>query len=279
MKKSITLILLLITGVAFSQSAWNKKKGSGFFKLSESIIVSDQFFDNSSEIVDITTTGVYITSIYGEYGISDKITAFAYMPFFFRNTLNEIEFSTSNTSQPGDELNSFGDTDIGLAYAILQDSKFVLNASLMFGLPLGNDGGGDTGLLQSGDGEFNQLIKANWGYSFYPAPFYATGSIGFNNRTNDFSDELHWSAEVGVSIKDNFNLALKVYNITSFENGDALSSQNGIFANNTEFLSIGPELSYTYNNKFGISATVQGAASGRNILASPNYSAGIHYQF
>lgn len=279
MKKNITLILLLIASTTYSQSAWNKKKGSGFFKLSQSFIVSDQFFDNSKEVVDITTTGVYITSIYGEYGLSDKFTAFAYVPIFFRNTLNEIEFSISNTTQAGDELNSVGDTNIGLAYAIKQDSKFVLNASFMLGLPVGNDSGGDTGLLQSGDGEFNQLIRANWGYSFYPAPFYATGSVGFNNRTNDFSDEFHWGIEFGATIKEDFNLAFKVYNITSFENGDALASQNGIFANNTEFLSFGPELSYTHNDKFGLSATIQGAASGRNILAAPNYSFGIHYQF
>ena len=71
MKKSILLALLFMASTGYSQSAWNKKKGSGFLKLSQSFIVSDEFFDNSKEIVDITTTGVYITSIYAEYGLSD----------------------------------------------------------------------------------------------------------------------------------------------------------------------------------------------------------------
>ncbi len=280
MKKLIVLIAISMTvASSWAQSPWNKKKGEGFVKLSETIIVSDQFYDPSGNIQPITTTGVYITSIYGEYGLSDKLTAFIYFPFFFRNTLNEQQLVNSGTTVPGDESNGVGDTNIGISYGIKQNGPFVLNTSLLLGLPIGETEGGDTGLLQSGDGEFNQLVKLNAGYSFYPIPIYVIAGIGLNNRTNDFSDELHINGEVGLTIKSSFNVAFKVYSLSSFDNGDADANQNGIFSNNTEYFAYGPELSYTHNDRFGASITYQGALSGQNILANPSYSFGLHYKF
>lgn len=264
---------------SFGQSAWNKKQGESFVKLAQTAIVSDQFYDANGDIQSITTTGVYITSLYGEYGISDKITGLVYFPFFFRNTLNEQFLVNSGATIPGDELNSIGDSFIGASYALKQDGPFVLNTSLILGLPIGETSGGDTQLLQSGDGEFNQLIKLNAGYSFYPLPIYASATIGFNNRTNDFSDEFHFSAEAGYTFKEKLTVAFKIYNLISFKNGEAATSQNGIFANNTEYFAFGPEVSYTFKNTFGVTANMQGALSGQNILASPSYSFGAFYKF
>lgn len=280
MKRTILLLSLVFISVFSSaQSPWNKKKGEGFLKLAETVIVSDQFYGPDGEIQPITTTGVYITSIYGEYGLSDKLTAFIYFPFFFRNTLNEQQLVNSGATIPGDESNSIGDTNIGVSYGLKQDGPFVVSASLMLGLPIGETDGGDTELLQSGDGEFNQLVKVNAGYSLYPIPVYMIASVGFNNRTNDFSDELHVSGEVGLTVKTSFNIAFKVYSLSSFENGDASADQTGIFSNNTEYFAYGPELSYTHKDTFGASISYQGALSGQNILANPSYSFGVHYKF
>lgn len=273
------LALLLSTSFCWAQSAWNKKKGEGFVKLSQTIIISDQFYDANGDIQPITTTGVYITSIYGEYGLSDRITGVIYFPFFFRNTLNEQFLVNTGATIPGDEHNSIGDSFVGASYGLKQDGPLVLNVSLILGLPIGETSGGDTQLLQSGDGEFNQLIKFNAGYSFYPLPIYTSAAIGFNNRTQDFSDEFHLSAEVGYTFKERLTLAFKIYNVSSFENGEATTAQNGIFANNTEYFAFGPELIYQFKNKLGLSANAQGAISGQNILASPSYSFGAFYKF
>lgn len=275
---SIFLIVISLSA-CYGQSAWNKGQGEGFIKLAETIIVSEQFYDATGNIQTITTTGVYITSLYAEYGLSDKITANLYFPFFFRNTLNEQFLTNSGATLPGDELNSIGDSFIGISYGLKQKGPFVVNTTLILGLPIGETAGGNTQLLQSGDGEFNQLIKFNAGYSFYPLPVYASASIGFNNRTNDFSDELHLSAEVGYTFKETLTVSFKIYNLMSFENGDAATAQNGIFANNTEYFAFGPEISYLINDHFGLTANTQGALSGQNILASPSYSFGVFYTF
>ncbi|MEM9324493.1 MAG: hypothetical protein AAGA85_02510 [Bacteroidota bacterium] len=277
--KNIGFVVLIILSAApaLSQGAWHKEKGKGFFKLAQSSIISDQFYSPEGTIQDIKTAGVHITSLYGEYGLSDRWTVAAYVPFFFRNTINEQEFAISPNVEAGDESNSFGDTDIAIQYGILKKGPWVLSTSLLLGLPLGETSGGTSGVLQSGDGEFNQLLRVHGGYSFYPAPFWAAGYAGFNNRTQDFSDEVRFGAEVGVTVGSNFFAVLKLDIVESLMNGEAATSQTGIFSNNLEFTSFGPELSYVFDNGWGISAAAFGALNGQNILASPAFSIGLVY--
>lgn len=272
------VILTLATIQSYGQGPWNKKKGEGFVKLSQTILKGNQFFDSEGELKTITGSGIYITSIYTEYGISDRLTAVAYVPFF-RSVLNERQLVNSGILVPGDESNSLGDVNLSLQYGILNIGPFVLSSSLTLGLPIGQTAGGETMLLQSGDGEFNQLLKVHAGYSFHPVPVYALIGVGFNNRTNDFSDEFHANFEAGVTIKKSITAAIKLYNLSSFNNGDGTATQSGIFSNNLEYFAFGPSIAYTHNDKFGVSADIQGAFSGQNILAEPSINFGLFYKF
>ncbi len=280
MKKTILSILVVVglfaTQAVMAGGGWPQKKGKGFFKLGQSFIISDAFYDPSGDIVDITTISLYTTSIYGEFGLTNRLTGVIYVPFFVRSTLNEVERRQSGTIEPGDELNSFGDTDIGFKYALTLDKKYAVSAGITFGLPLGENQGGDTGILQTGDGEFNQLVSVDVSRSFYPAPIYATVSTGFNNRTNNFSDEFRFGFEVGYTGFKNTTLALKVNGIESLNNGDPDGTANGVFSNNTEYLAIAPEINYDISDSFGLTASAAFAAYGRRILASPNFGIGAY---
>lgn len=283
MKRIIILILLVtfFSPVVRAGGGWPQPKKKGYFKLGQSAIISDQFYDLDGELIDLTTISLYTTSIYGEYGFTDRLTGILYMPFFVRSTLNEVERRQSGTIEPGDAVNSFGDTDIGLKYALIKDRKIAVAATLTFSLPFGKtaEGFSDAGeprILQTGDGEFNQLLTLEASTSFYPAPFYASVGAGFNNRTNDFSDEFRYSFELGYTGLKRFNLALKINGVESLRNGDpGGGAGNGIFGNNVEFLAISPEVSYNLNEKLGVVTSAGFAASGSNILAAPNYSLGL----
>jgi hypothetical protein len=281
MKNIFLTTVIALFGVlqGSAQSPWNENQGHGFFKLSQSVIVSDDFYNAEGNIIPIKTSGVYITGLYGQYGLTDRLTGFLYFPFLFRNTINEQEQVNSGVTEAGDASNSIGDTDVGIAYGVIQNGPLVLNASLTLGLPVGETAGGDSEVLQSGDGEFNQLIKLNAGYSFASVPVYAAASIGYNNRSDGFSDEFHASLEAGLTIKQRLTAALKLYNLSSFENGDVVSRQNGLFSNNLEYLAIGTELNYAYTQNWGLSFSFRGAGSGQNILASPSYALGLYYDF
>ncbi|MGK7396496.1 MAG: hypothetical protein ACNS62_18095 [Candidatus Cyclobacteriaceae bacterium M3_2C_046] len=275
----LSILFIMITGQLFAGGGWTPEKGSGFVKLSQSMLLSDQFFSPAGDLVDITTTGIYSSSIYGELGITDRFTVIAYFPFFSRATLNRKETPEGELIEEGDHLNSLGDADLTFKYGLIQQKPLVLSASLTLGLPLGTNGGGRTGLLQTGDGEFNQMLTLEASHSFYPQNFYLSGLIGFNNRTNNFSDEIRYGLEIGFT-PGKFIGVLRFYGVKPLMNGnDELLPINGVFNNNVEFLAVTPEINYMMTEKWGISLSFGGAFYGKNILANPNLVGGLFYDF
>ena len=267
---------MLVGSSAFAGGGWPIPKGKGFFKLSQNAIRSDGFFTPSGDIVDIPTTSIYITSLYGEYGITDRFGVIAYAPFFSRATLNRQALPNGDELAPGDEVNSLGDFDLSVKYGLITNKPIVLSTTLTIGLPFGNDMGGETRLLQTGDGELNIMLSVEASRSFNNGKSYINTLVAFNNRSENFSDELRFGFEIGHRISDKFSGALKVLSVNSLNNGSDLETPvNGIFSNNIEFLAITPEVSYNLNEKYGVSASVGFAASGKRVLASPNYSLGI----
>lgn len=273
---SLLLLSLFSTG-AFA-NGWPQPKGHGFFKLDFSMIRARTFYGMDGNIYDIngagTLLGNYTTSFYGEYGISNRLTAIAYVPFLVRNTVNEgVGALTGEILQPGLENTAFGDADLGLRFGLIRKGGFVLSTSLTVGIPSGDYTNAD--LLYTGDGEFNQLIKAEWGYG--AARWYASGNIGVNNRTKGFSEEFRYHLEAGYwLLKGKLLASVKLAGVESFNNGNPTSSGNGLFSNNVEFTSPQFSLAYEHRQKWGVNAQIAGAFNGKNALASPALSVGLY---
>ena len=278
MKKLILFIgALALATSALAGGGWPQKKGSGFIKIGQWFVIADNFFTPAGDVANITTTAVYSTSVYAEYGFTDRLTGVLYFPFLTRSTLNRIERPDGTLVQEGDELTGVGDTDLSLKYALITNKPIVVSASITLGLPLGNNAGGSTGLLQTGDGEFNQMLTVEASRSFNNV--YATLLFGFNNRTNNFSDEIRYGLEVGRSA-GKWVALVRFYGIESLNNGNPEFVQsNGIFNNNIEYLAVSPELIYKAGENFGLSAGVGGAFFGRRVLADPSFSVGAFLTF
>ncbi|MBY0433106.1 MAG: hypothetical protein K2U26_03255 [Cyclobacteriaceae bacterium] len=275
--KRILIALLFLSHTALAGGGWPQPKRHGYFKLGQNMIRSSFFYDPDGNVVDITTIGLFTTSLYGEYGITDRLTSIIYVPFFVRNTLNGISYNQSGKSIPGDSFNSAGDTDISFKYGLIVNKPIVVSATILFGLPVGQTAGGSTQILQSGDGEFNQMLRIDASHSFYPKPYYVSGYAGFNNRTKGFSDEVRYGAEFGVTYKK-FIPIVKINVVKSLFNGDAEVAQNGIFSNNTEYISPAFELNYQINEAWGVTGSAGFAFSARNILAAPNWGGGVYFK-
>jgi hypothetical protein len=275
-KLKIILSICLFPTLCVAGGGWPQAKGSGYYKLGQNWIIADSFYGPEGDMVRIRTTSLYTTSFYGEYGITKRLTGILYFPFFVRNTLNREEYRPSGTVVSGEALNALGDTDIAFKYALIVDKPVVLSVALYFGIPLGETSGGEGGILQTGDGEFNQMIRFDASTSFYPAPLYASAYVAFNNRTNDFSDEFRFGAEVGYTFFKKLTTIVKLNIVQSFNNGSDQVADNGIFSNNTEYVSPMVEVGYALTEKWGISASGGYAFSGQNILASPNYGVGLY---
>ncbi len=282
-----TALLLTTTTLALTAGGgWPQPKGQGYFKLSQWWLISDRHYTDQGRIDPNVTTGIFNSSIYAEYGITDRLTAVLYLPFFSRTYQNNIiSGTTAEIITPGEAINGIGDTDLSFKYGLTKPGRGLsVAATATFGLPFGNDSGGTQGQLQIGDGEFNQLLTIDAGTSWQNnnTPLYANFSLGFNNRTNGFSDEVRYTAELGAKI---FNQKLwvigRVNAIESLKNGDTAETSNStsIFANNTEFVTLGGELAYNIGEKWGVSFGYASAIRGEIIFAAPSYSFGVFTSF
>ena len=223
-----------------------------------------------------------MTSLYGSHGITDKITLLSYIPFT-RVYQNEQIFTSGNPGQPGEVENSLGDIDLGVEFQLLKRPKWVLATSLNLGIPSGNNSGGSDGSYQTGDGEFNQILKVLVGTSFKIAKhsFYSKGSVGVNNRSNGYSDQIRLRFEIGSQVfKNKFLLLLRLNTIQSFYNSSlsAENSNGSVFANNVEVTNLGGEINYFLIKKWSASFGYSVPLSGKNIYKAPALAGGIAYK-
>ncbi len=289
MKKYINhsiVLLFLIGSISQLQAGgpWPQKKGQGYFKLYEWWTVFDEHFTDTGLRDPNVTTGIYNTSVYAEYGLSDRVTAIVNAPIFSRNVMNNLRSSVSQEIiVEGEALNAIGDIDLGLKYGLAAPgSKIPIALTVFLGLPTGATGRGKLGNLQTGDGEFNQMIQLDFGkgFSLFNISAYVSSYVGFNNRTNGFSEEFRFGAELGVElVKNKLWTTARLQVIESLKNGATTAdiSTTSVFANNTEFASIGFEVNYYLAEDFGVSVGAAGAYRGEIIAAAPSYSVGVFY--
>ncbi|MCE7057134.1 hypothetical protein LZF95_20810 [Algoriphagus sp. AGSA1] len=166
--------------------------------------------------------------------------------------------------------------DLGVKYGWFQDKPVVLAASLIFGIPSGKTGGGETGILQTGDSEFNQKLRTDLGFSL-PISIYFSAFGAINNRTRDFSDEIWYGFDLGY-VEKKVLVAFHFIAIQSLENGNAENVNIGIFSNNLEYLLPSLEIGWFFPNNLGISAYVNHVPQAQNILNGPGYGMGLFYQ-
>ena len=280
--KNLQSVLTICFLFAFQQNhaQWNKGKGNGYYKISAWSLVADQHYTSTGEIDPNVTRGNFTLSLYGEYGISKKIDVITYLPFLTRIYQNSrVSGVNGNILQEGEAINAIGDIDLGLRYGLLKKNHFALSTTLKLGLPTGKDNAGSDGSFQTGDGEFNQLITLDAGtsYQLFAKPAYAKLYLGFNNRTQGFSDEFHYGFESGLKLWNKLWILARLNSIESFKNGSLSpqNSQGSIFANNIEYVSVGVEAAYYITSKLGVSFNFAGAISGRIIYANPSISGGL----
>ena len=285
MKKISFVFVLSFLSIApqlFAGGGWPQAAGRGFFKLSQWILVSDQHYTDSGRLDPNVTQGIFTTSLYAEYGFTDRLTGILYLPLFSRTYFNNtISATTGEVLTPGEAINGLSDADISLKYGLIVNKPVVLSATLTLGIPLGESSGGSAGNLQLGDGEFNQLIQldAGTGFKIGKQNAYANAFVGYNNRTNNFSDEIRFGVETGITF-GKLTTIFRLFGIESLQNGDLEAGINStsIFANNSEHLTFAPEVAYQVTEKWGVSAGFGTALSGKIIFANPSYNVGVFFK-
>ncbi len=269
------LILLLTLGVFVSSYAlagggWTKQKGTAYYKVSHWWVNASKQYTFDGNTAASLKEGIFNTSIFVEYGVTDKFTAIVNLPY-------------SKSANSNESISGIGDTDIAFKYRLSNSDKFVLAGTLLLGLPFGDDEGGSDGSLQTGDGEFNQMIRLDLSKSFQVGSVNAYGNVytAYNNRTDNFSDEFRAGVEVGGGFLNNKIWAILRFDmVESLQNGaESTAASDGatIFANNTEYFAYTYEIAGYITERLGVSAATASVFSASNIFAAPSYSLGVFY--
>ncbi len=273
----LVLVLFLIGYAANANAgAWTLARGSGYYNISSAMERSDTFANADGSHTDITTLGNYSLSVYGEYGLLDNLTLIGYLPFR-RLVLNKQVGRPSGFVYFGvDDVTGIADAEIGLRGRLLHSGANVVSASITLGVPLG-DHKHFNGLV-TGDGEFNQRLVLQWGYSRHPA--YLSADFGIDNHTDGFADEWLYAAEVGYSFQPALMLILRARGSESRKNGnDAITGgMGGLYANNKRYMTYGPELVYSMAGNMGLSLSALRSARTRNALVAPTFSLSFFYK-
>jgi protein XagA len=277
--KCIILFLLAIclTPSVLTAQAWTKSKGSGFYKLDFSTIQATDVFSPKGDLIPTRDLGNSTVSFYGEYGITNKITAIAYVPFLVNSTAGAFPASGTIPALTSASFNSFGDVDLGFRIA-LPVKNIAMSVNVLFGLPTGSPT--QASGLATGDGEFNQMIKLAVGTG--KTRWWTQGAVGYNNRTKGYSSEFRYDLEFGYKFfNDRLLTILKLNGVESLNNGTVAPAKTGLFSNDVVFAGIGPEVLYYANAKktIGVSARLAGSLRSQNILAAPSLSFGVFAQF
>ncbi len=277
-----SILAFLVSTPMLAGGGWIYKKKSGFIKLSQWWVNSTQHYTGTGSINPNVTRGIFNSSLYAEYGINDRLNAVLYLPFFSRSTRSDEFSSTGDLVVPGQAINSIGDTDIAIKYGFIKDKQFVLSGTITLGLPLGISNGGVDGALQTGDGEFNQMLSFDLSTSLPIGKVntYYTLNTGFNNRTNGFSEEFRFGVEAGATFFDKITTSFRLYVVKSLNNGSStVSNATSVFSNNMDFTSFTTEIAYDVTQKLGFSANYGTAFAGKLIFANPSYSVGVYMKF
>ena len=270
MNRLIAVTLMTAALICYSTLAhaggWTQPQGKGYFKLSQQIVRAESLFPATGFKTEIPTVSGNTTSLYGEFGLLDRVTLVGYMPFY------------SNFSVDAEGLDSttgVGDWDLGVRIGILANGPTVVSLQALAGLPLGDSGQGV--VLWTGDGEFNQHFSLQVGHSLYPVPGYLKAEIGYNNRqgdddpNDDYSDELRYGLEAGYTVAERLGISVWLRGIEVLGKADdEFRSRYEI-----EFLSFGPQLDLYVTPNAGITASMSKFTRAHSMLDAPVWEFGV----
>ena len=280
-RNSALFLLLLFIGTSV-HAQWAQEKGKGYYKVGVWWLEADEHYTNVGAIDPNATRGLFISSFFGRYGLNENLTVVGYIPHT-RVYQNSQVFSSGRATISGEEFSSLGDSNLGLEYQWYRKRGWAISTSLTLGLPTGNSSGGSDGSYQTGDGEFNQIVRLHFGrsYRLWQHRFYAKANFGINQRSKGFSDEFRAGVETGTKILAQKVLVLgRVNLIESFQNGtlDASTSNGSIFANNVEVINLGSELIFDLYKNWRFSLSASYPVRGRVIYRAPALSTGLSLQ-
>jgi hypothetical protein len=265
------LLLLGLTTSGLFAGSWPMERRATFLSIGYRGFSGQHYYGQHGEEIGLQRLEEQTLSLYSEYGYSKYVTGIVQIPAF-RKLYAQLRSDTPLLS-----VQSPGDVDLGLRFAIWPGDHDVVTVTGLFGIPLGEatQGAG----LWAGDDEYNQLVKVGYGHDFEEIPLYALVEGGYNFRSGGYSDEVHFGAEVGIRPWDPLQLTLSVRSVNSQGNGDPsfLGGGFGFSSNNQRYLMYGPELAFWVTPDMGVNVGFYSYSQARNTTSATVITSGVFF--
>ena len=278
-----SVLLVSLTNSAAHGGAWVQKKSGYFFKLTGGYLYTTEEYDSAGNTQNIREgeSGISNTSYkevnitgYLEYGVTDRFTAVANLPFKVV-TSKWTEAATNDGPSRTVEVVNGGLSDLTLAGRFLlfgKSNPVSIEAGVK--LPLGYDATPPDGGAPLGSGKVDVEGALLAGAGLWPIRAYATGAIGYRIRGGSgIADEYLFRVEGGFTPGDWLAKATLEGIYSAETPGDQESST--VAVTNQDVLKIIPTVAYRFHYRFAVGAELIHTLAGKNTVSGTTYTVGI----
>ncbi len=262
-----------------AQSPWVRKKGGYYAQLGYATIPTAKelfytgTFTDKPYILNRAVSEATI-QLYGEYGITKKLTALIAAPFVMTSTADSIQADAvfPNTQLPAGSLSGLGNIQLGAKYKL--SNKLPISFNLVASLPTASNQAA-TGLRTGFDAvSVSPSLSAGLGTK----KSFVYANLGGTYRTNSYSTNTFLKLEGGRKF-GNLYAILVLDLLKSQENGtyaDGNSLQTGLSTDNQSWTGFGLKLNYEFKERYGITLWGFGASGGNLVQKSPSIGFSIY---
>ncbi|MFN0204674.1 MAG: hypothetical protein ACKVTZ_24375 [Bacteroidia bacterium] len=281
MRQWVFGILLCLFFQAQAGGPWAAGKGHGYAQAGATFNrYSSIFYDNQLGKLQLNrwvTDNTY--QFYGEYGISNKFTVIANLPFKALNTEKQAEIvgSPPPTPLPAGKVNGFGNISVAGKYSFW-DKYFNMAAQVIVESPsnrIDNEAG-----IRTGYGAWSVTPSIMIGKGL--KKFYGFVNLGVALRSSGYSEDFMADIELGYTPFKRAWIAAVFNNKNPFLNGEVIEGnvrETSLYVNNQAYNAFGLKLAYGITEKLGVNGSAYGAFSGNLVAAAPTFNASIYYKW
>ena len=288
------IILTCFSISTLSASAWVKRHGGYFFKLSANYMLTNQEFDHKGEKINYMGNDLVYSDtqfrdiniyLYYEYGVSDRFSIWGDLSYKTYTSSRTISTAYA-TVQEIATTTGFADMRLLATYGIMTE-PIALSFSAGPKIPMGYSRTPENDGPSLGTGYVDVEGYLAIGTSLHPVPAYVSSSVGYRARGGKFNDEMYLSAEAGYTIGNFFIKAfLELIRSTvtppDLYGGTIVSPLPGgggtlpnIIVGDQDISKILPSITYYFNEGFGLQAEINHVFAGKNTLSGTTYSLGL----
>lgn len=209
--------------------------------------------------------------LYGEYGVSDKLTVSASLPIKLIKTESDYtQVEGFPRMLPSGQMTALSNASLSMDYLLWKKGKFMLSPKFQLNMPFSTID--STTGLKSGYEAWG--FQPQIGFGYYGGIFVEL-SAAMNFRTNDYSSQFISYFQIGGEVTKRFMTIAVLDVLLSSYNGnfqDGTNAYTGFYMNNTEFVGFGLKLGYKLNDRFEIWTSALGGFNNNQALKSASYN-------